>query len=231
MTRKEARKVLEELNKRQGLIEAIKEKERRGQKYECKQCDKAFPSINELRVHFREHVNEELFPCVICNKFFKKLYQLNAHNRQLHHEIVRQGGTASKPLSDAAKIPPKLIVPITKRLPNGDIIYECGKCDKEFSDRAELIKHRWTHKRKPRFTCFICKDPTVSYSTIELKEHYFLEHENEKYHCDECKRVFHHPMSLSLHYRQMHSNCNVGFNNSKYPRSGNISKILNLQKK
>jgi len=60
-------------------------------RFQCPECDKAFPTKGELASHSRCHLKVPAFLCGICGRPFKRRTDYVRHVRNVHEEVGRYG--------------------------------------------------------------------------------------------------------------------------------------------
>ncbi|KAK3814894.1 MAG: hypothetical protein J3Q66DRAFT_261870, partial [Benniella sp.] len=72
----------------QGMATGVTPPPRR---FQCPECDKAFPTKGELASHSRCHLKVPAFICGICGRPFKRRTDYVRHVRNVHEEVGRYG--------------------------------------------------------------------------------------------------------------------------------------------
>lgn len=164
----------------------------------CPICvDRRFKGANKLARHMRTHTKEKPFKCPVCMMTFSQSYHMTRHLRNQHtlgEYICIKCGEGFKTwldLKDHKKT--HAIEGVT-----------CLACDKQFDEKAALVKHLKTHKkvdsRRQNFTCNDCgKEFRRMY---HLKRHIMTHRKGENaecYQCLDCQKTFAFPEDLNKH--------------------------------
>ena len=80
--------------------------------------------------------------------------------------------------------------------------FECSDCDKVFTDKSNLSKHKKSIHQGLTYNCDRC-DQTFAYSQ-GLQRHKRSVHEGERFECKICQKTFSQAENLSRHKRSVH---------------------------
>ncbi|XP_044739141.1 zinc finger protein 845-like [Chrysoperla carnea] len=83
--------------------------------------------------------------------------------------------------------------------PNKNKRFLCGKCDKAFTTKNQLRRHRRTHTGKKPYSCEEC-DKTFTQQS-DLNRHNRTHSEEKPFSCEICSRAFTQETSLTKHKR------------------------------
>ncbi|XP_045169569.2 zinc finger protein 429-like [Mercenaria mercenaria] len=136
-------------------------------KFTCDECGKSFKALSYLRQHSQTHRKERNIQCPVCAKTFLYKNVLRIHllthseNRPHHCNICGKG---FKRQHDILVHKEGVHEAVEK--------YPCTDCDKKFTTKDRLRKHRLIHL-PPKFFCQFCEKSFVrkSYLRIHLKVH------------------------------------------------------------
>jgi len=76
-------------------------------------------------------------------------------------------------------------------------LYMCTVCDKQFTDRSNLNRHRRRHTEDNWYSCTQCEKRFHSQSYLRL----YMNVHSSKYKCTECEKCFQNNRLLTRHKR------------------------------
>ncbi|KAB0795367.1 hypothetical protein PPYR_12206 [Photinus pyralis] len=142
----------------------------------CVECNKEFPSKEELNKHSCESVEKSPTSkngckCPVCYKVF-------ASQERIQRHMLVHGSEESKPL-------------------------KCDTCNKRFLNNSALACHLKTHSvGKRMFECPMCNESFQH--VLQLKVHVPLHCIDGKYTCPHCKKIFKEYSIIRKHIRAFH---------------------------
>lgn len=151
--------------------------------HRCKFCDFSTKNKRYLRKHEDDHTRKT-FPCPFCEQSFESEIRMNKHARNKHtsKESKIKCNHCSKQFSSVTALSThtQQIHPIV----DGQAVFRCRVCDKEFASEARHKKHMTTHKPnliQGPFICIKCGK--------EFSSHYTLKTHKTKKVCDNAKVI------------------------------------------
>ncbi|KAK3103011.1 hypothetical protein FSP39_015757 [Pinctada imbricata] len=210
--------------------------EKKGQKFECSECDREFSSEGRLKRHiklkphepvkcdscdiifpnrekYKIHVNnchlekDVTYQCEDCGKVFKKKGTLRKHQNFIHKNIHAYTCTICN-----------LQFKYCKSFKAHTRIYHsagdspkvvCDICGGQFTTDQNLQRHMKIHNNDMKFACPHC--PKTFVQKHGLTCHLRIHTGSKPYSCDICKEGFAHNVSLKNHRRKYHMNVPVIF--------------------
>ena len=164
-------------------------------KYEhpCKDCDKAFQNLEDLKVHTGEaHQSSEPYVlCEICGKELKNRYTLRVHIQSLHDFDQYPCAVCKKVLTSKVKLSRHMRVHSDKEM----II--CEHCGKQFYRKSDLLLHMRSHTGEKPYVCSICSKAFAKRTT--LRTHLLTHSGRRPYVCDICGKSFTQKPGLTGH--------------------------------
>ena len=135
--------------------------------YQCDHCDKTFARQHSWATHMKLHSGKKDYICEICSKAFATRNYLRLH--LLRHKKEENDNL------DAANgtIKPRARVPSPIQSFNGQELYKCPHCDKEFPRKQYFMTHQKLHGDKKEYVCEICSKEfaTRDYLRLHLLRH------------------------------------------------------------
>ncbi|XP_064095497.1 uncharacterized protein LOC135207581 isoform X1 [Macrobrachium nipponense] len=86
-----------------------------------------------------------------------------------------------------------------KNLQDGDQLYKCPVCGKEYKSQGGMQYHLATHTSSARFSCSLCSYKTIRHG--DLKKHYVIHTGIKPYKCEVCHQEFSTSSSYKRHLR------------------------------
>ncbi|XP_061114204.1 zinc finger protein 271-like isoform X3 [Conger conger] len=146
-----------------------------GQKmFGCDVCDTRFTQRYHLMRHKRIHSGEKPYQCEGCHKSFSRTDRLLRHRRQCQVGGVAAAATAaavatvatvakatSQPCRDVSwpypqEPPPPTAAWTPLQPPPGQKMFGCDVCDKRFTQRYHLMRHKRIHSGEKPYQCEGC---------------------------------------------------------------------------
>merc|ERR1719219_2831777 len=94
--------------------------------------------------------------------------------------------------------------------------YTCDQCDKTFTKKSSITRHKYEHSDTRPHKCTDC-DKAFKHKH-HLIEHRRLHSGEKPYQCPKCLKKFSHSGSYSQHINHRHSSCRPG--DPSAPREG-----------
>ena len=166
--------------------------------HDCKECEKAFPRLQDLKKYARTHYARKTFKCRSCRKIFPSLSILVAH-RKVHAaekrvKCERKCDKCGKAFSNVVQLQSHTI-----REHWEDNQFKCNKCDKVFSQYSALIMHKRTHIVEKPFKCCICNR---AFTTNDALTAHMKTHTGKRpYKCTHCSKAYFSSKTLKSHMR------------------------------
>jgi len=139
----------------------------------CDTCDKLFSSTSVLNRHKKTcskpnvMKSQKKTECDECKKSFSSVQKLKMH-KKLHQEVLEF-------VCDVCgKLFPTIESLSTHKVLHGTKMFPCELCDKKFSRKDYLIKHRNTHTRSKTSSIvnYLCSNCDVTfYTSAQLERH------------------------------------------------------------
>ena len=137
------------------------------------------------------------YKCEDCGEFF-----ITGSGIRKHTAIIHQNAERGKPKHTG---------------------YNCDKCDKSFSQKANFIAHIKSVHENVRYKCDKCNKNFTQKGNLDT--HVKSVHDNVQFNCDKCKKSFSSKNGLTFHIRSIHEN--VRFDCDKCDKSFSQKGYLN----
>lgn len=165
----------------------------------CKTCDSKFDSRTRLKQHVKEMHNiiqprnrrrndqiEPSFFCDVCNKGYTRKYDMEIHRNKLHPDEPIPGDNIQKNQREENKCFYRKCSVVED---NGETIYKCDICDRSFTEKYNLLRHRTIHTGDKSYCCQYCgKSFRVTSGLIRHINDCHLK--IKKIQCELCSRKF-----------------------------------------
>ncbi|XP_055382968.1 gastrula zinc finger protein XlCGF57.1-like [Condylostylus longicornis] len=171
----------------------------------CHLCDLRYKSRNYLLDHLDIHAGDKKFLCPICGKQFFKRFSLKVHLR--YHQKSYHSCERCK-LDLQFRNPKEYIAHL--RIVHGENAFRCPICDREFSRKHDMMKHKDTHSREPN----CCTQCNINFGfRREFNQHMKEVHNRiKKFTCNICGKIFLMHCKLTRHletHNKIRENCNL----------------------
>ncbi len=140
--------------------------------FACRHCDKAFTARSSLLRHMQLHTGQFSFYCDECRKGFNTKGHYKDH-------VSKHQGSAKKVAKPFA----------------------CSQCDKAFTARRSLLRHKQIHTGKFKFYCAPCQKGF--YQKQDYTGH-INKHIGRSFPCQYCSSRFAFENGLKAHVRKFH---------------------------
>jgi len=186
-------------NHNENSIISIKNKEQKKMTFEairsndcCKMCGKICQSRRDAKDHENIHMSVTPYKCNDCGKNFSSSRMFLKHMKNHKYKC----DCCNKVFSDLN------CFNIHKKKHKSQKIYSCTECDKNFTCKANLIKHNQSHSNVDRdeYKCHICS--AVFYWVRSYKGHMAFHNAKEGWKmCHRCFEIYPNKEALLLHTR------------------------------
>ncbi|XP_036716627.1 zinc finger protein 408 [Balaenoptera musculus] len=169
---------------------------KRGRRYRCVECGKAFLQLCHLKKHAFVHTGHKPFLCTECGKSYSSEESFKAH--MLGHRGVRPFPCpqCTKAYGTRRDLREHQVVH------SGARPFACDQCGKAFARRPSLRLHRKTHQvpaAPAPCPCPVCGRPLANQGS--LRNHMRLHTGEKPFLCPHCGRAFRQRGSLRGHLR------------------------------
>ena len=178
--------------------------------YQCKQCDKSFKTIYDIKIHHRTHTGEKPYRCCQCEKSFSVKSNLVRHQKTHTGEKPYRCCQCEKSFSDKSNFVKHQKIHTGEKTHTGEKPYTCCQCEKTFSVKSNFVRHQKTHTGEKPFQCAYCEE---SFTKIfQLKIHHRTHAGEKPYRCH-CEKAFSFKRNFvrhqKIHTREKPFQCNV----------------------
>ncbi|XP_067670182.1 zinc finger protein 160-like [Haliotis asinina] len=140
--------------------------------------------------------NSESCSCKVCEKYFSKEDKLNTHLKLHNQNGELQCATCCKTFTSVGRF--------KSHECKSSVYFECGICEKVFSERDKLKDHVDDHREIPEinFECGVCEQTFTE--AISLNVHLQTHEGNKQFQCKLCEKTFTSSKCLESHKRKKH---------------------------
>ncbi|CAJ1053979.1 zinc finger protein 665-like [Xyrichtys novacula] len=163
----------------------------------CPICvDRRFRGQNKLARHMRTHTKEKPFSCPVCSLTFSQSYHMTRHLRNQHDLGQYICTKCGKSLGSWLELKEHRKTHAVEGL-------TCLACDKQFKEKAELVRHLKVHKKVTNPRSLICGDCGKVFGRMYHLKRHLMSHRKaanvESYTCPDCQKTFAFPEDLNKH--------------------------------
>ncbi|XP_067305542.1 zinc finger protein PLAG1 [Pseudorasbora parva] len=170
--------------------------------FSCQLCEKAFNSLEKLKVHSYSHTGERPYRCTHtdCTKAFVSKYKLLRHMATHSPEKTHKCSYCEKMFHRKDHLKNHLHT----HDPNKEA-FSCGECGKSYNTKLGFRRHQALHAaHRGDLTCQVCLQPYPS--TPVLLEHLrghagksATATKEKRHQCDQCERRFYTRKDVRRH--------------------------------
>lgn len=167
----------------------------------CSVCYKYFSSAERLQEHFEAQHKDSKFDCPICTASFNRKGSFDYHMKALH--------TNDSPITCdvCGAVCYKHNYKIHKMKHLGKKVYQCDVCKKEFMHASSYIRHQTSHTNERNFRCNVCGKSFLQ--NVHLLKHKKVHLGKKEFTCKICGRAYHESYYFKKHLKEMHSSQGV----------------------
>ena len=160
-------------------------------RFECSECHQRFAYPYLLREHQRNQHEHQTYSCDLCPRSYTYFTNLQRHQIRRH-----------------SKMKTRASVEVVKR--SNDLGNPCEYCQKKFKKKKKF--KCWTYLQKhikavhfPSGQTWFCEECAVLFvDRGDYFRHIKRVHENKKYPCNHCEKVYHFCSGLKRHIKRAH---------------------------
>ncbi|XP_046574735.1 zinc finger protein 567-like [Haliotis rubra] len=136
------------------------------------------------------------YSCKVCEKYFSQEAKLNMHLKLHNQNGELQCATCNKKLKSVGRF--------KSHECKSSVYFECGICEKVFTERDKLKDHVENHREIPEmnFECGVCE--LTFTEAISLNGHLHTHEGKKHFQCKLCEKTFKSSKSLENHSQKMH---------------------------
>ena len=194
--------------------------------FNCTVCGRGFKRKYHLERHMLSHSDFKPFTCELCGQGYKRKEKLDRHSlkhgnmsfacpscphlmnsqQELHRHMVlhmkQEPGAVTFARAVAGAPPLGSSTPSTSKEDRISLLpFTCDVCDKVFTKRDHLTRHKNTHTDIRAFKCHVCD---LTFKRKDKLTSHLKMHGPINVPCNLCGKSFHHQQSLLIHMRKAH---------------------------
>ncbi|KAM4600571.1 uncharacterized protein ACJ7VT_020501 isoform 2-T2 [Polymixia lowei] len=163
--------------------------------FKCALCEKYFLTVDKLRDHNCNNIQEKPYHCPLCRQEFQFKVSVTKHMQSHSVDSIFTCQECNQIFSDSVALRTH------QRCHAALKPYECPECGMVFKHYSVMEDHRRKHTENMRsHQCSIC-GKTFKYGSL-LHQHQYLHTGQKPFRCPECGKKFAFAQNMKAHCRQ-----------------------------